>query len=225
VAVEVEDALTEVEVETAFGLGVEEAETGTNINVFVGLGNASAVPVVEAMLVGDTVGGAADVPTVAVARESSADTGICVPVEIEAPGVRKLSIQAGLVRMDGSTGSMNFSGLRVRKSLFGSSLDSTLTSSSQWGLKRSAHLPASRSARSPNKRMSAMTVQSRLSFSVALMGKSIKRQTHMDRCAWTQLLVIARAFDPNTSVVRVGNASRNGKTQTWTTALEFGLAG
>ena len=164
-------------------------------------------------------------PTVGVARVSLAFTGICVPVEDEAPGVRKLSIHAGLVRMDGSTGSMNLSGLRVRKSLFGSSLDSTLTSSCQWGVKRSAHLPASKSARSPNRRMSAMTVQSRLSCSVALMGKSIKRQTHMDCGARTELLVIAGAFDPNTSVVRVGNASRNGKTQPWTTALEFGLAG
>ena len=164
-------------------------------------------------------------PPVGVAREPSAFTGICIPVEDEAPGVRKLSIHTWLVRMAGSTGSMNPCGLRVRKSLFGSSLDSTLTSSSQWGLKRSAHLPASRSARSPNKRMRAMTVQSRLSCSVALMGKSIKRQTHMDRGARTQLLVIAGAFDPNTSVVRVGNASRNSKTQTWTTALEFGLAG
>ena len=55
VAVGVEDAIAEVEVDTTLSFGVEEGETGKYTDVFVGLGSASAVPVVEAMLVGDTV--------------------------------------------------------------------------------------------------------------------------------------------------------------------------
>ena len=223
VAVEVADAITEVDVDAGFD--VEVGGGGKYTNVFVELGKTRAVFVAITVVAGVAVCVATGVPTVSVLMDVSTVVGNGVTLEYEAPGVRKLLTHAGFVRMAGSTGSMNPFGLRVRKSLFGSSLDSTLTSSCQCGLKRSAHLPASRSARSPNKRMRAITAQSRLSFSVGFMGKSIKRQSHMDRGARTQLLVMAGAFDPNTSVVRVDNASRNGKTQPWTTTFEFGLSG
>ena len=91
----------------------------------------------------------------------------------EAPGVRAASIHAGLFRMAGSTGSIKATGLFVRKSLFGSSLDSTFASSSQCGAKRSAQPPADRIPHSPNRRMKAMTAQSRRSCSVVRMHASV----------------------------------------------------
>jgi hypothetical protein len=104
----------------------------------------------------------------------------CRFAEKEEPGVSAASIHPGLVRMAGSTGSMKTTGLFVRKSLFGSSLDSTLASSSQCGVKRRAQPPADRIPHSPNKRMRAMTAQSSRSCSVVLMHASIEWQAHID---------------------------------------------
>ena len=112
-------------------------------------------------------------PVVGVATDEPVVAGACVAVEDEAPGVRKAYIPAGFVKMAGSTGSMNPLGLRVRKSLFGSSKDSILASSSQSEVKRSAQSPASRIQKSPTRRMRAMMTQSRLSCLIALIGKSI----------------------------------------------------
>jgi len=223
VDVGVGDAITEVEVGPGLDFGVDEGGGGKYTNVFVGL--AKAVFVTNAVVAGVAVRVVVtNVPDVGVVKDASAVVGSGVMVECEAPGVRKLSIHAGFVRMAGSTGSMNPSGLCVRKSLFGSSLDSALASSSQRGAKRSAHLPASRIARSPNKRMRAMTDQSRFSFSVALMGKSIEWQAHVKRGARTHLFVMTGAFDPDAPVVGVDNTAGDGKPQPGTTAFEFGLA-
>ena len=112
-------------------------------------------------------------PVIGVVKDVPIGVESCTTVENEAPGVRKSLIHAGFVRMAGSTGSMNPPGLSVRKSLFGSSMDSTLASSSQLGVKRSAHPPASRMHKSPNRSRRAMIAQSRLSFSVALIRNSI----------------------------------------------------
>ena len=150
--------------------------------------------------------------------------GSGVPVENEAPGVRKSLIHAGFVRMAGSTGSMNPPGLRVRKSLFGSSRDSILASSSQRGVKRSAHLVANRMHKSPTSRISAMTTESRLSFSIARMIKSIERQAHINCGAGVRLFIMTGAFEPDTPVVRVHNAASDGKPQPGTTTFEFGPA-
>ena len=167
------DATIEVEVNTFLGRGVEEGGGGKYTNVLVGLGKTRAVFVADAMVVGGAVCVVTNVTAVGVVKDVPAVVGSCVTVENEAPGVSKSLIHAGFVRMAGSTGSMNPLGLLVRKSLFGSSMDSTLASSSQLGEKRSAHLPASRRNKSPNRRMRAMMAQSRLSFSIAFIGKSI----------------------------------------------------
>ena len=82
-------------------------------NVFVGLCAITAVLVTEERIVG--VG---DAKLVRVIR------GNGVPVTKDAPGVRNTLIQLGCVRMDASTGSMNPSGLWVRKLLFGSRWES-----------------------------------------------------------------------------------------------------
>jgi hypothetical protein len=67
------------------------------------------------VLVGDGVGG----------------TGVAK----EAPGVRKTSIQAGLVRIDGSRGSKKLTGTFVRKSLSGLRFDPMFEFSFQLGVK------------------------------------------------------------------------------------------
>ena len=104
--------------------------------MYVAVGTAVIVPagVTDAMPVdvwsGRDVAGAVD---------GRAVTGRRVGLVESAPGVRKMSIQTGCVRMDGSMGSMKPPGRLVRKPLFGSRLDSMLESSFQLGLRRSAH--------------------------------------------------------------------------------------
>lgn len=159
-----------VEVDPGLGLDVEVRSGGTYTSVFVGVVKAGAVVVVSAVVVGTVV---CVVPAVDVPAGASAVVANWVTVENDAPGVRYALIQAGFVRMAGSTGSMNPPGLLVRKSLFGSILDCTFVSNSQCGVKRRAQPPASRIPKSPNRRMKAMTTQSRLSLSVVLMSKSI----------------------------------------------------
>lgn len=90
-----------------FGLGVEEGVEGRNTNVFVGLVVNTSVAVAEEI-------------AVCAGEDVTSSVGMRVSVMIDMPGVRKISIQPGCVRMAGSTGSMNPLGRRVRKSLFGS---------------------------------------------------------------------------------------------------------
>ena len=86
-----------------FGLGVAVWVHGINTKVLVGLARIIGVLVAE-----ETVVGAGE--DVDVARS----VGNGVPVMIDTPGVRKLSIQPGWVRMDASTGSTMPLGRRVR---------------------------------------------------------------------------------------------------------------
>jgi hypothetical protein len=96
----------------------------------------------------------------------------------EAPGVRKTSIQAGLVRMDGSRGSKNPIGMLVRKSLSGLRFERISAGSFQLGAKRSAHPLERMIQMNPTKRISSMRMsESRLSRSRsrAFMETSIDR--------------------------------------------------
>jgi hypothetical protein len=99
-------------------------------------------------------------------------------VSKEAPGVRKTSIQAGLVRMDGSRGSKNPIGMFVRKSLSGLRFDPMSAGSFQLGAKRSAQPLEMIIQMNPTRRMSSMRpTESRLSRSLsgAFMETSIYR--------------------------------------------------
>ena len=212
IEVRVGDAITEVEVGAGFDLGVNEGDGGTYTDVFVGFAKAVFVASAVVVAAGSVVCVVTGVPGVGVVNDMLAVVGKGVAVKKDAPGVRKLSIQTGFVRMAASTGSMKPSGLRVRKSRFGSILDSTLVSSSQSGVKRSAQPPASRIHRSPRNRIRAMTAQSRFSFSVARMGKSIERQPDMNRGTRTQLFIVPRAFDPDPSVMGIYDTARDGQT-------------
>ena len=142
--------------------------------MFVGLTKtvAVAVRVASAVKVRVVVCAVTDMPGVDVVGTLVA-VDCCGFGEKEVPGVRAASIHADLFRMAGSTGSMNATGLFVRKSLLGSSLACTFASSSQWGVKRRAQPPADRIPHSPNRRMRAMTAQSRRSCSVARMSVTI----------------------------------------------------
>jgi hypothetical protein len=162
-----------VDVDSGLGFDVEVRGGGKYTSVFVGCVKTGAVLVASAVVVRAVVCVVTNVPGVDVLAGALAVVESCVTVENDAPGVRKAFIHAGLVRIAGSTGSMNPPGLLVRKSLFGSILDPTFVSNSQCGVKRSAQPPASRIHKSPKRRMKAMTTQSRLSFSVVLMNKPI----------------------------------------------------
>lgn len=137
------------------------------------LAKAVVVFVVNAVTVKDDVCVAVTEPSADVRVDRCVAVASGVWEEREAPGVSALFIQSGSDRMAGSTGSINPLGLLVRKSLFGSSFDSTFVFNSQLGAKRSAQPPATRIQKSPKRRMNAMTAQSRLSFSVALMSQPI----------------------------------------------------
>lgn len=100
--------------------------------------------------------------------------GTGVPVMNAAPGVRKRLIHAGSVRMEGSTGSINPPGRRVRKSLFGSRFESILVFNFQLGEKRRAHCPATITHRNPIPRIRGITTQSRRSCSRTFMNQSIE---------------------------------------------------
>ena len=105
--------------------GTRSSTGGKYTNVFVGLIATMAVLVASAAVVGE-------------GAEVRVTAGNGVPVTNEAPGVRNTSIQLGCVSMEASIASINPSGLRVRKSLFGSSCESILVLSCQRGTKRSA---------------------------------------------------------------------------------------
>ena len=136
------------------GLGVNDGG-GKSISVLV----ATGVKVSAGALV-------AVVTTifVAVGELVFVETGI--GVEKDAPGVRKMSIQAGFVRMEGSRGSIKPNGTLVRKSLSGLRFDPMFESSLQLGAKRSAHPLEKIIHMNPNRRMSSIRrIESRRSFS------------------------------------------------------------
>ena len=225
VAVAVEaDVAVGVEVDLGLGFDVEVGGGGKYTNVFVGLAKTRAVLVENAVVVGGVVWVVTNVLDVDAVGDTLASVESCVMVGNEAPGVRATFIHTGFVRMAGSTGSMNPLGLWVRKSLFGSSPDSTLASSSQSGAKRRAHFPASRIQKRPKQRIRVMTTQSRFSFSVAGIRKSIERQAHINRGSGTHLFAMTGALDPDATAVRIYNAPRDGKSQSGPTTFEFGFA-
>ena len=219
------DTEVEVEVFAGCGMGVEVEGGGKNIIAFVEVGITAPVFVGDAIVIGVVVCVASIVRVImGVVNDVPVVDGNDVPVANEAPGVRKTLIHAGFVRMAGSTGSMNPLGLRVRKSLFGSRLDSILVSSSQRGVKRRAHSPASRMQKSPNRRMRTMITQSRLSCSNAFIDVSIiDRQPHVNRGARIDSFVMTRAFEPDAPMMRVHNAARDRQPQAGPPAFEFGL--
>src|SRR6266508_3395105 len=149
------DVGVRVEVDTGLGFDVEVEGGGKYTNVFVELTKTVAVLVANALNVGTMVCVATDVLGVCEGTAEAVVMGVLAAVEScgleenEAPGVRAAFIHSGFARMAGSTGSMNPLGLFVRKSLFGSSLDSTFVSSSHCGVKRSAQPPATRIQKSP----------------------------------------------------------------------------
>ena len=167
------DVAVAVEVDAAIEVDVEVGGGGKYTNVFVGPAKTRAVLVVNAVVVGGVVWVVTNVLDVDAVGDALASVESCVMVGNEAPGVRAAFIHAGFVSMAGSTGSINPLGLWVRKSLLGSSPDSTLASSSHRGVKRSAYPPATRIQKSPNRRMKAIRTQSRLSFSVVFMSTTM----------------------------------------------------
>src|SRR5574342_519733 len=126
--------------------------------------------------------------------------------------------------MEGSTGSMNPAGLRVRKSLFGSRLDSILAFSFRLGGKRSAHCPAAITHRNPISRMMRIMIQSCRSCSNAFIDRSVDRQSHKDRCARIHYFVVTGAFEPDPSVMGIHNAAGNRKPDAGAATFEFGPA-
>jgi hypothetical protein len=110
------------------GLEVAVGTQGRGMKVLVGIAVNSTVLVTCEIVVG-VAGKVGEAIVAAVEAIDVVVNGVLVANE--APGVRKKLAQAGCVRMEGSTGSMNPFGLPVRKSLFGSRLDSILASSCQ----------------------------------------------------------------------------------------------
>ena len=101
------------------------------------------------------------------AVDDAATVGVLVSgmifVGMIALGVWYKLTQIAFVRMAGSMGSMKSLGRLVRKSLFGSILDSILVFSFHFGAKRIAHCPARLTHRNPKRRMTRMMIQSRRS--------------------------------------------------------------
>lgn len=139
----------------------------------------------------------------------------------EAPGVRKRLIQTGSVRMEGSTGSMNPLGLRVRKSRFGSRFESILAFSFQLGEKRNAHCPATITHKNPISRMMGTISQSRRSFSEAFIDKSVEWQSHKDGCARIGRFVVTRTLKPDASMMSIHDAACNSKPEAGSAPFEF----
>jgi len=148
-----------------------------------------------------------------------------VPVAKDAPGVRKRLIQAGCVRMDASTGSMNPLGRRVRKSLFGSRFESILVFSSQLGANRSAHCPAMITHRNPMIRIIGMMNQSRRSCSGTFIVQSIDWQSHENGCARIRCFVVTGALQPDAPMMRIHDPACNGKSETGSATFEFCFPG
>lgn len=97
-----------------------------------------------------------------------------IRVEKEEPGVRNTSSQTGLVRIEGSRGSIKPTGRLVRKSLSGLRFEFILANNLQLGGKRSAHPLARIMQMNPNSRIRAMIMtESRRSCSRVFMETSI----------------------------------------------------
>ena len=157
----------------------DTATDGIGVLVFTGISVAVAVPV-----------------------------GRGIRVSKEAPGVRKTSIQAGLVRMAGSRGSKKPTGRLVRKSLLGLRFDPMLVFNFQRGAKRSAHPLARMIQINPNKRIRIiMMPESRRSFSRVFIETSLDGEAHVDCGAREGLFVVTGAFQPDVSVMRVYDAT------------------
>lgn len=178
------------------GLGVTDGG-GKNIGVLVGTEVSAGVLVVVVTTI-----------FVAVGEFVVVETGI--GVEKDAPGVRKTSIQAGFVRMEGSRGSIKPLGTFVRKSLSGLRFDPMLESSLQLGARRSAH-PLERIIHmNPNSRMSSISRrESRLSFSRSrvCMETSIYRKTHEYGGAGIGFFVMTRALQPDASPMSIDDTT------------------
>lgn len=151
--------------------------------------------------------------------------GIGVLVTNDAPGVRKTFSQEGCVRIAGSTWPKNAGGLLVRKSLLGLILDSMLVFNVQRGAKRRAHCAARMTHRNPITRMMGRMSQSRRSRSDVFMLGCVDRQPDKDRGAGICCFIVARAFEPDASVVSVHDATGDGKPKSRTATLELGLTG
>jgi len=129
-------------------------------------------------------------------------------VSKDAPGVRKLFCQIGLVRMAGSRGAKKSTGRLVRKSMLGLRFDPILEFSFQLGAKRSAQPLAKMMQMNPNNRIRRMIIpESRLSFSRVFMETSVYGETHIDGGAGVGLFVMTCTFQPDTSVMRVDDAA------------------
>ena len=133
-----------------------------------------------------------------------------IGVEKEAPGVRKTSIQAGLVRIDGSIGSTKPTGWFVRKSLFGLRFDPMFELNLQLGAKRSAHPLERMIQMNPSSRMNSMrTIESRLSLSRSrvFMETSIYGKTHKYCRARIGFFIMPCAFQPDAPTMSIDNAA------------------
>src|SRR5262245_5127076 len=144
-----------------------------------------------------------------------------VPVTNDAPGVRNRLTQAGSVRMEASTGSMNPLDLRVRKSLFGSKWESILAFSFQPGENRKAHCTPTITHRNPTPKIRGIINQSRRSCSEAFIHKSLDRQSHKDSCTRIGRFIVTRTFKPDAPMMSLYDAACNGEPQAWSTTLEF----
>lgn len=143
-------------------------------------------------------------------------TGVLVRVPVgkgvrvvkDAPGVRKTSIQTGLVRMAGSRGSMKLMGWPVRKSTLGLRFEFMLAGSLQLGAKRSAHPLARMMQMSPNSRISRIRmIESRPSRSRVCMETSLDGETDIYGGARVGMFVVTRALKPDASVMRVDDTT------------------
>jgi len=200
-------------VRVGFGFDVGDGVDGKKIRVLVGFVVTMAVWVADET----AVGGTENVEVIA---------GIGVPVTNEAPGVRKRFSQAGCVNMDELTGSMNPSTLWVRKSLFGSRLESISAFSVQRGENRNAQPPAMMTNRKPTPKIKGMINQSRRSWSGTFMDRSIVDwQAHKDRGARVCLFIVTWTFEPDAPLMRINNPAGNGKPKTGSTPLEFCFSG
>ena len=128
--------------------------------------------------------------------------------------------------MDGSMGSMKLEGRLVRKSLLGLRFDPILVFNFQLGAKRSAHPLARIMQRNPNKRIRIIMMpdESRLSCLLVCMETSINGKTHIHGGARKGLFVMPGTLQPNATMVRIDDTTRNCQPQPRTTALEFCFA-
>ena len=188
------------------GFGVTVTGGGGR-SVFVLVG----ITTVTTGVVGDTAADGTDVVVFAGTSVTVAvPVGRGIWVSNEAPGVRKTSIQAGLVRMAGSRGSMKPTGRLVRNSLLGLRFDPMLVFSFQRGAKRTAHPLARMIQMSPNNRIRIMTmIELRLSFSCSrvFIETSLDGEAHINCGAREGLFVVTGAFEPDASTMRVDDAA------------------